>query len=110
MRARERWSSTPAARTTTACGSSPGWAKKLKASHDRRFVFVRTGASIQRIDTQNCDSANPKTCERIEWLDQIDPQSCGTDLIGCQPISPNVSDLAVDDYNAILNTASVGGS
>jgi hypothetical protein len=80
-----------------------GGAKKIRASHDRRFVYVRTSTSLQRIDTQNCDTANPQTCERIEWLDQIDPQSG-------QPSSPNVSDLDVDDYNNIFNTGTVGGT
>ena len=80
-----------------------GGTKKIRASHDRRFVFVRTAASLQRVDTQNCDTAVPQTCERIEWFDQVDPASG-------QPASPNVSDLAVDDYNNIFNTGTVGGT
>jgi len=64
-----------------------GGAKKLKASRDRRFVFVRTATSVQRIDTQNCDTASPQTCQRTEWDDQS---------------TLNVSDLAVDDYNNVF--------
>ena len=65
-----------------------GGLKRIRASNDRRFVFVRTASSIQRIDTQNCDST---TCERTEWLDQVG--------------SLNVSDLAVDDYNNIFTAS-----
>src|SRR5207237_4545060 len=48
--------------------------------------------------TQNCMPATaltPATCERIEWQDQI---------------PPNVSDLAVDDFNDVFNTGTVGDS
>jgi hypothetical protein len=72
-----------------------GGTKKIKASHDRRFVWVRTAESLQRIDTQNCDTASPQTCQRIEWFDQ--------------PGQFNVSDLSVDDYNNVFTTAAVGG-
>jgi hypothetical protein len=65
-----------------------GGAKKLKATHDRRYVFVRTATSIQRIDTQSCDSASPQTCLRTEWDDQS---------------TLNVSDLAVDDYGNVFS-------
>jgi hypothetical protein len=80
-----------------------GGTKRLRASRDRRFIFVRTAASIQRVDTLNCDAATPQTCQRIEWLDQVDPQTG-------QVVSPNVSDLAVNDSNSVFTTAAVGGS
>ena len=70
-----------------------GGTKKLRASRDRRFIFVRTAASIQRIDTQNCDTANPQTCQRIEWFDQVGSQ--------------NVSDMSVDDLNNVFTTATL---
>jgi hypothetical protein len=72
-----------------------GGTKKIKASHDRRFVWVRTAESLQRVDTQNCDNGSPQTCQRIEWFDQ--------------PSQFNVSDLSVDDYNNVFTTAAVGG-
>ena len=59
-----------------------GGLKKIKASCDRQYVFVRTAASLQRVNTQNGD--------RTEWPDQLD--------------SFNVSDLAIDDRNNIFTT------
>src|SRR5262249_21402814 len=43
------------------------------------------------------------TCERIEWLDQIDPQNG-------QLASPSVSDLAVDDFNDVFTTGTIGST
>jgi streptogramin lyase len=91
MKANAQWTSWELAETSGNTGGS----KKLKASRNRRFVFVRAATSLQRIDTQNCDTANPQTCERIEWFDQ--------------PTSFNVSDLVIDDYNNVFTTAAVGG-
>src|SRR2546428_8056892 len=74
-----------------------GGTKKLRASRDRRFIFVRTAVSIQRIDTQNCDTANPQTCQRIEWFDQ--------------PVnSQTVSDMSVDDLNNVFTTATLAAT
>ena len=64
-----------------------GGLRKIRASWDRRYVFVRTAFSIQRVDTQDCDSA---TCARTEWQDQVG--------------SLNVSDLSVDDQNHVFTT------
>src|ERR1051326_1578130 len=66
-----------------------GGLKKIKGSRDRRFVFVRSATSLQRIDTQSCDAS---TCQRTTWIDQ-DPF--------------NVSDLTVDDWNNVFTTAAV---
>ncbi|HEY6213812.1 MAG TPA: hypothetical protein VIW45_16075 [Vicinamibacterales bacterium] len=66
-----------------------GGMKKIKGSRDRRYVFVRTAMSIQRIDTQSCDAS---TCARTTWTDQ-DPF--------------NVSDLTVDDWNNVFTSAAV---
>ena len=69
-----------------------GGLRKIRASWDRRFVFVRGSSSIQRIDTQDCDAT---TCARTEWQDQVG--------------SLNVSDLSVDDQNHVFTTGSTGG-
>lgn len=92
MKGAAQWTSWELAQDSFTTGGT----KKIRASHDRRFVFVRTAMSLQRIDTQNCMPATaltPATCERIEWQDQI---------------PPNVSDLAVDDYNDVFTTGVVG--
>src|SRR5262249_29254355 len=54
-------------------------------TRDRRFLFVRTATSIQRIDTQTCDAT---TCLRTEGDDQA---------------TLNVSDLAVDDVGNVYS-------
>jgi hypothetical protein len=64
-----------------------GGLRKLRGSWDRRYIFVRTSESIQRIDTLSCDST---TCARLEYLDQLG--------------SVNVSDMAVDDQNNLFTT------
>ena len=55
---------------------------KIKPSHDRRFVFVRTPQFIQRIDTQTCATGYAVACRTV-WT----------------PVDPNfpliVSDIAV---------------
>jgi len=68
-----------------------GGGKRLRASRDRRFVYLRTDSSLQRVDTQNC-SGTPQTCQRINWADQT---------------GVNVSDLAVDDLNRVFTTTAV---
>ena len=35
-----------------------GGLRRLKASHDRRYLVVRTATSVQRIDIQNCSGLN----------------------------------------------------
>ena len=62
-----------------------GGVRRLKASHDRRYLIVRTATSIQRVDTQNCSGG---TCARAEWPDQAG--------------SLNVSDLGIDDHNNVF--------
>ena len=67
-----------------------GGLKKVRASHDRRFLFVRTitsdlGEAIERVDTQKCGSGS---CERTVWTDE----NLGLD----------VSDVALDDYNNVF--------
>jgi ice-binding like protein len=65
-----------------------GGLKKITASCDRRYVFVRTASSLQRVDTQNG--------ERTEWPDQV-----------IDPLNPVTSDLAIDDRNNIFTTGLV---
>ena len=41
-----------------------GGLRKVRASYDRRYVFVRTVFSLERIDTQNCTSGSNQTCQQ----------------------------------------------
>ena len=70
-----------------------GGLRKVKASWDRRFIFVRTIASLERIDTRNC-YGTPQTCQRTLWLDEP------SDVL-------TVSDLSVDDRNNVFTTHAV---
>jgi len=93
-----QWSSWDLSQTTPV--DSTGGLKRLKPSDDRRYVFVRTNQTIQRVDTQNCKPATVKTssspalppsCELTVWQDQLG--------------NTNVSDLAVDNTNRVFTTA-----
>jgi len=74
-----------------------GGISRIRPSHDRRFVFARTTSFVQRIDTQNCTTANYQTtCERIVYSYPDE-----------EPVSSVVaqnSDIAVDDTNRIFTT------
>jgi hypothetical protein len=76
-----------------------GGVAKLRPSHDRRFVVVRTSSSIQEIDTQACfagTGGTSKTCQSgLRRWDVTDPES--------PEGSPFVSDLAVDDGRRIFS-------
>ncbi len=91
MKGSAQWTSWELSDSMTPPAFVTGGLKKIKASHDRRFVFVRTSASLVRIDTQNCSGSTP-TCERTRWVDRD-----ATD-------NPLVSDLAVDDWNNVFTT------
>jgi streptogramin lyase len=72
--------------------SFTGGLKKLRTSHDRRFIFVRTQNNLQRIDTGRCNcTTTPQTCERTVWADQL---------------GDNTSDVAIDDRNNVFTTYS----
>src|SRR6185503_18552444 len=86
MRGKARWTSW----SLSEAAIFTGGVRKLRASKDRRFVFVRTPTTLERIDTQNCVGSSPRTCKRTIWFDQPD----GFD----------VSDLAVDDRNNVFST------
>jgi hypothetical protein len=78
-----------------------GGLKRVRASRDRRYVFVRTvnshaAAALERIDTQNCSAGS---CEWTEWSDPNDPNDLGMDL----------SDVAVDDNNNVFTSHTPGG-
>lgn len=71
-----------------------GGLKKIQASHDRRFVYVRTvstslAAALERIDTQNCSGG---FCQLTEWSGDL------------AEVGMDVSDVAVDDYNNVFTT------
>jgi hypothetical protein len=83
MKGSAQWTSWDLAEDSFTTGGT----RRLRASHDRRFMFVRTAASLQRVDTQSCSNG---TCARVEWLDQVG--------------SLNVSDVAVDDQYSVFTT------
>jgi hypothetical protein len=76
-----------------------GGIAKLRPSHDRRFLVVRTSSSIQEVDTQACPAgtiSNPTNCPSgLRRWDFTDPESP-------DPDSVFVSDLAVDDGRRIF--------
>lgn len=80
--------------------SNAGGIKKLRPSHDRRFVVVRTSTSIQEVDTQACVAGTP-----------LSPLACGNGLRRWDfsdpetpEATPFVSDIAVDDGRRIFST------
>jgi hypothetical protein len=73
-----------------------GGIKKIRPSHDRRYIFARTTSFIQRVDTQHCTTTGAPTCDRtvFGYPDE-------------QPVSPLAlqnSDIAVDDGNRVFTT------
>jgi hypothetical protein len=77
-----------------------GGIAKLRPSHDRRFIAVRTSSSVQEVDTQACAAgtiANPTICAAgLRRWDFSDLES-GVN-------SPFVSDIAVDDSRRVFTT------
>jgi hypothetical protein len=76
-------------------GADHGRGRKVRSSKDRRYVYVRSVFTVERIDTQNCD-AGSNTCERVVWPDRID-----------DPGEFDTSDLTVDDWNTVYWTHAV---
>jgi hypothetical protein len=74
-----------------------GGVKRLRPSYDRRFVFVRTQAAVQRVDTHKChtDSYGAETCELTVFPDEL-----GAFF---------VSDIAVDENYRVFWTSSPDG-
>jgi hypothetical protein len=74
-----------------------GGIKKIKPSHDRRFVFARTSTFIQKVDTVHCTVGTAPTCDRtvFSYPDQATPDT--------NPFA-FVSDIAVDDTNKVFTT------
>jgi len=69
--------------------SMAGGVKKIRPSHDRRYIFVRTASYVQRVDTQKCSYGS---CERTVWS------------FPGEEVFPFVSDIAVDDQNRVFTT------
>jgi len=87
--------------------------RKIRTSKDKRFVFVHTTGSLQRIDTLDCKKAAGTTdpliingdCGRTTWLHDMAKQADGTfDPNG--PTNPDSgSDVAIDDYNNVFTVS-----
>jgi len=76
-----------------------GGVAKLRPSHDRRFVVVRTNTSIQEIDTQACFPGTPAAPAECPFALRRWDAAGDPDLV-----SPFlVSDLAVDDARRIFS-------
>ena len=78
-----------------------GGLKRVRPSHDRRFIYVRTNSFVQRVDTQACrPGPTGTTCDRLVWSFPTD------DVIPPDNVSfiPVVSDVAVDDANRVFTT------
>lgn len=81
--------------------------RRIKTSGDKRFVFVHTAVSLQRIDTVNCTTAlMTVTCPRTTWIHN------NTFKNGVQTPDPNGpvstlhgSDVAIDEFNNNVFTA-----
>jgi len=94
MKANARWTSYDLSLNAIVTGGL----RKIRPSRDRdrRFIFVRTGATLERVDTKNC-TTTPRQCDLTVWLDQPD---------GLDDPFINVSDVAVDDRNNVFTTHS----
>jgi len=80
--------------------SNTGGIRKLRPSHDRRFLIARTPSSLQEVDTQACAAGtplNPTPCaaglRRWDFSDPETPEG-----------APFVSDIAVDDGRRVFTT------
>ena len=81
------WTLNPAGAGTT------GGLKKIKSSYDRRYVFVRTVFSVQKIDTL--------TDQRTTYCDTL---VVANGVPSCDTNGSQVSDVAVDDRNNVYYT------
>src|SRR3954463_9176916 len=85
-----QWTSWP---LNPAALGPTGGLKRIRSSYDRRYVFVRTVLSVQKIDTV--------TDQRTTYCDALLPDQSGCDLGSFSM----VSDIAVDNHNNVYNTA-----
>jgi len=86
-------------------GNSSGL-RRIKASKDRRFVFVRTTVSLQRIDTGMCKTSGipaVTTCTRTVWNNELNTPA---DSIADNQSPFAGSDIAIDDYNNVYAAVS----
>ena len=81
--------------------------RRMKTSKDKRFIFVRSADSLQRIDTASCTTAlnsSTVTCKRTEWrYDFMTPPDPGAVMINAE----SGSDIAVDDSNSVFTAATL---
>ena len=85
--------------------SNTGGIRKMRPSHDRRFIIARTPTSLQEVDTQACAAVgtklSPATCtsglRRWDFSDPETPEG-----------APFVSDIAVDDSRRVFTTGQPG--
>jgi hypothetical protein len=91
-------------------GFITGGVRRLKPSHDRRFVFVRTLTSLQRVDTASCTTdpvAGMTSCDRISFDDS---GACITNTVTgsttCTPNAAMISDLTLDGKNNVYTAVS----
>ena len=77
-----------------------GGIAKLRPSHDRRYVIVRTSSSLQEIDTQACVAGTVTAARgvRFDGLRRWDFADLG--VAGAERLF--VSDIAVDDGRRIF--------
>lgn len=80
--------------------SNTGGIRKLRPSHDRRFIIARTPSSLQEVDTQACAAGTklyPAACSAgLRRWDFSDPETPAG--------APFVSDIAVDDSRRVFTT------
>lgn len=81
--------------------SNTGGIRKMRPSHDRRFIIARTPTSLQEVDTQACAAVgtklSPATCTSgLRHWDFSDPETPAG--------APFVSDIAVDDSRRVFTT------
>ncbi len=91
MRGSARWTSWKLNALTT------GGIRKMRASHDRRYIFIRTisesgGEAIERVDT------DPSKCPGSNCSTTVYSDASPTDF------SLDVSDIAIDDRNNVFST------
>src|SRR3954469_2324817 len=90
-----QWTSWP---LNPAALGPTGGLKRIRSSYDRRYVFVRTVLSLQKIDTV--------TDQRTTYCDSVGP-SDPADLLSpptCLGEAQFVSDIAVDNRNNVYDT------
>jgi hypothetical protein len=91
-----------------ATGGPTSGLRKMKTSKDKRFIFIRSSDTLQRVDTGSCAMqytglyANTTTCRRTVWRYDVtqpsDPSQTGF-------LADAGSDIAIDDYNFVYTAS-----